>query len=171
MEGLSATQGKLSGDAMLWAVCDHGKCTFLLTKITLFQAVSLHHRFPPRHMESSVVCLHHSNRASEFHGGEGPHPGQHRDIRLHGEVWQRLARGLVALWPPTFHPRLILPCSWPHCRNLCYGCLRTWPLASLPNSVSNSAFVLAKHHWHSCTPQETCKAWEGAAQHFVPCLF
>lgn len=107
MEDLSATQGELPGDAMLCAVCARGKCAFSLTKSLFFQAVSLHHRFPPRYMESSVVRLHHSNRAPELYGGERPHPGEHRDIGLHGEVWQRLARGLVAPWPPTFHPGLI----------------------------------------------------------------
>lgn len=37
MEDLSATQGKLRGDAMLWAVCAHGKCAFSLTKSLSFR--------------------------------------------------------------------------------------------------------------------------------------
>ncbi|XP_028640707.1 ubiquitin-conjugating enzyme E2 J2 isoform X2 [Grammomys surdaster] len=52
-------------------------------------------RFPPRYMESSVVRFHHSNRAPELYGGERPHPGEHRDIGLHGEKKQLAAQSLV----------------------------------------------------------------------------
>ena len=37
-------------------------------------------------MEPGLVRLHHPDWAPELYGGEGPHPGQHRDIRLHGEL-------------------------------------------------------------------------------------
>lgn len=55
--------------------------------VPFLQVVSLHHGFPPRHMEPSLVRVHHPDWAAELHGGEGAHPGQHRDVRLHGEGW------------------------------------------------------------------------------------
>lgn len=43
----------------------------------------VHHRLPSRHVEPCVVRLHHPHRSAQLHGGERPHPRQHRDLRLH----------------------------------------------------------------------------------------
>jgi len=53
--------------------------------LVLPQAMSLHHRFPPGHVEPGLVCVHHPHGPAQLHGGEGSHPGLHRDLRLHGE--------------------------------------------------------------------------------------
>lgn len=44
-------------------------------------------------MEPCVVRLHHPHRSTQLHGGEGPHPRQHRDLRLHGERRATVAGG------------------------------------------------------------------------------
>lgn len=104
MEDSSATRGKAWHCSCRVSVVPTSVCS---GEWSLFcvQAVSFHHGFPPRHVEPGLVRVYHPDRTPELHGGEGPHSGQHRDVRLHGEG----CRASFACWgglpPMSLLPR------------------------------------------------------------------